>query len=148
MKVVKLFVLVFSALLLVGCQNGIKPITGEEFKTHAESLKHEVLDYTDRFDYAKKAYVISKSGVYVLFVEGNSTYTMKSIFADECSNVYSQAGSDYEDEVHTNKEWASLKVTNKNNYYYVAWSGNTYIYASAPITKKYKIEDLIEEINY
>lgn len=148
MKKIKILVLCLLLICTSGCSSTKDAIDKDFFVNVLTENKYTVYEATDEFDYATVALIATKNDIKFTFVEGKKRYDIEGIFIDECKNAYSAAGSDYDSNTHGGKNWTNLTITNKTNYYFVGWIGNTYMFVEAPIEDKGKVVSIISELGY
>lgn len=149
MKTLKYF---FITLLLLGLASGCAKekdlIDVTMVKSKMEEYNINVTDTTDKYGYAAQSYYGYKDDIKINFVKGNKRYDIQGIFLDECKNVYSVCGNDYQKDDNVGDNWSNLTVTNKDNYYYVGWVGDSYITIVAPISYQREMREMVEKLGF
>lgn len=149
MKKINIIIILLLVLVTAGCSKSTKEATTSDVFTQVlTDNNYKVSDYTQDFSFAEVALVAKKDEIEIVFVEGKKRYDIEGIFLDECNNIYSLVGTDYEKDSNKGSNWANLELVNDTNYYYVSWIGNTYLYVRAEIDSQSKIEDIIDELGY
>lgn len=148
MRVFRIGILIMSVLLLVGCSNAKEDIDPATVQSILESKNYKVYDLTGTVSYASKAIYASKLTAVINYVQGIKKYDVQGIFIDECTNVYSKAGSNYEKKTDGGENWTYLIVTTDEDYYFVGWVSDSYITITASIEQEKAMNALAKELGF
>jgi len=146
----KVIVLIICVLCLCGC--GTKEKESISSKQFLEPLEDSftVNDIKDNYSFATEAYLATyqKNEIKMIYTKGETTYDIKSVFADEVSNVLSAMNKS--DKVETSKgdNWEKLVASNEQNYYYLIRVDNTYIYSSSSLNSKAALKKILKQYGY
>lgn len=149
MKRVRILLLGLLCVLLTGCADTRKALSPDEFSETLKGLDYTVLDKTDTVDYADAAYYVNTDDFEFVYINGKRRYDIEGLFVEECKNMVSIIGSEeYEKDLHSGENYAYAKFTTKDNFYYVSWIDDTYIYIKASINEREDLEYIIEKLGY
>lgn len=144
----KLFIVLLSVLLLVGCGQKKTSLAEGEFVSLMTEKGYQVYDDKDSFAFVDHAYVVLENDLKVVFVEGKRKVDIEGIFVDQCNNVYNKVLEGYDDVKKSGSNWSTLKITDSENFYYVSLVDDTYLYIEGSIEKEKKINRIIDLLNY
>ena len=148
MKKIKGLFLALAVCLLVGCSSKKEVLSPDRFLEIIEGEKLAPGDTTNSYTtFAEKAYVID-SNFYLLYVQGKNQYDIEGVFVDECRNVYNLLSTNATRKTSGGDNWTSLEATDGDNYYYVVWVGDTYIYSKATGDSKDRLKEVIKKLGY
>lgn len=148
MKIMKIFLIMLTCILMVGCSTKRVALDDEEFVSIMSENNYEVVDSTYNYDYAQKVYTLETDNMNIFYLKGNKKNDVENLYIDECSNVYNILSGQYEKEIHGGDNWTSLKVTYDDTIYYLSWIDNTYIYFKTIKANDKKLMDIIDKLGY
>lgn len=148
-KRIKALIILVFVLLICGCGSKTKEaITSKTFINVVEE-KMEINDIGDSYSYANEAYLAYNSGneMEILYAKGENSYEIKSVFADEVSNVL--GGLQESDTIKTSKgdNWERLEANNKDTYYYLIRIDNTYVYSKCKMADKNTLKNILKDLD-
>lgn len=143
-----LSIMLLIVFLLTGCGSTKKTIDDTIVQDVLEKYDYQVFDSSEKVGYAKSAYVGNKTSAKVNFVKGTKKYDIQGVFLDECKNVYTVAGTDYEHTTKGGKNWTYLEVVNEKTFYFVGWVDDAYITLNVPIEQKRKAQNMVKELGF
>lgn len=149
MKKLKIILMCILTLFVTGCSKTRTALSPEEFSSILKDSNYKILDRTDTIDYADAAYVVNSDAYDFAFVKGKRKYDIEGLFIEECKNVMNDASNkEYEKDLDSGDNFAYLKITTDEKFYYVSWIGDTYLYIKAPITRRDEFENLLDKLGY
>lgn len=149
MKKMKVLLICALTLLVSGCSKTRSALSPEEFSTILKDNNYKLLDKTDSIDYAEAAYLVNSEAFEFAFVNGKRKYDIEGLFIEECKNVLNDAGNkEYEKNLDSGDNYAYLKITTDEKFYYVSWIDDTYLYIKAPIGRQEELERLLDKLGY
>lgn len=149
MKKSKVILLCLFTLLVAGCDKAKTAVKPNEFVDIISSFKMNIQDKTEEVDYADALYRIDSNTYDFIYIDGKKKYDIEGLFVDQCKNVIDDVGSDtYKQDIGSGSNWAKLEITTEDNYYYVSWIGDTYIYVKGLIGDATTFRKIIKELGY
>lgn len=149
MKRIKVIMLCIFTMLVAGCDKTKTAVKPNEFVEIMSSFKMNIQDKTKEVDYADALYRLDSSTYDFIYIDGKKKYDIEGLFVDQCKNVIDDIGSDtYKQDIGSGSNWAKLEITTEENYYYVSWIGDTYIYVKGLIGDAETFRKIIKELGY
>lgn len=148
MKRAKVLLLIAAILLISGCATKKESISESSFSEIMKNQGLFVYDDSASFDYVESAYVAAMKDIKVVYIKGKKKTDVEGTFVDQCNNTYKRALEGYKDSKKSGDNWSTLKITDRDTYYYVSLVDDTYIYIEGAIEKESKIEKIIDELKY
>lgn len=149
MKKIKLLLVCTLVLLASGCSKTREAVSPEKFSNILTSHNYKLLDKTDTVDYAEAAYVVNSEAIEFAYINGKRKYDIEGLFIEECKNVLNDVGSkEYDKDLGSGDNYAYLKITTDEKFYYVSWIDDTYLYIKAPVGRQDDLEGVLKELGY
>ena len=105
----KVLIMLICVMCLCGCGNKEKKaITPKEFLAPIEK-SFTVNDITEEYSFANQAYLASyqDGAIKLIYAKGDSTYDIRSVFADEVTNVLTQMSKTDDTDTSKGDNWES-----------------------------------------
>ena len=149
MRRIKVIILCLFMMFVAGCDKTKTAVKPDDFVKTIGEFKIDLQDKTDEVDYADAIYRLNSDTYDFIYIDGKKKYDIEGLFVDQCKNVIDDIGGNtYKQDVGSGSNWAKLEITTEENYYYVSWIGDTYIYVKGNIADAEVFRKIIEKLGY
>lgn len=149
MKRLKVIVLCLFTMMAAGCDNTKTVIKPEEFREVIAGFNIDIQDKTDEVDYADAIYRLESDTYDFIYIDGKKKYDIEGLFIDQCKNVIDEIGNEaHKQDTGSGSNWAKMQITTEENFYYVSWIGDTYIYVKGKMADSTVFKEIIEKLGY